>query len=94
MGSAKKELLIFSILFFIGALVLPFCIYIVGQSVIGEYSPDSGAFGLVMAIWGDLTRFRLGAWILVLSPWAVISLLRLAIGFLRAPARSRQAAES
>ena len=94
MDSLKKELLIFGILFFIGLVVLPFCIYVVGQNVIGEYSPDAGAFGLVMAIWGDLARFRIAAWILVLSPWAVIQLIRLAAALWRRPANISDTAES
>lgn len=94
MDSLKKELLIFGILFFIGLVILPFCIYIVGQNVIGEYSPDAGAFGLVMAIWGDLARFRIAAWILVLSPWGVIQLVRIAAGIWRGAANERDTAES
>lgn len=89
MSSLKKELLVFGILLFVGLIVLPFCIYVVGVNVIGEYSPDAGAFGLVMAIWGDLAQFSMPAWILVLSPWAVIMLLRLSIRAWRRPGISR-----
>ena len=85
MTSLKKELVISGILLFVGLVVLPFCIYIVGQNVIGEYSPDAGAFGLVTAIWSDLGRFSIGAWILVLSPLAVIQLLRLSARIWRRP---------
>lgn len=90
MTPLKKELLIFGVLLFAGLIILPFCIYIVGQNVVGEYSPDAGAFGLVMAIWGDLARFNPAAWILVLSPWGVIQLLRYGMRLWRraAPAQS------
>lgn len=83
MRSLRKELLIFGALLVFGALVLPFCIYIVGQNIIGEYAPDAGAFALVRAIWADLGRFSIPAWLLVLSPWGVIVLLRLAAGIWR-----------
>lgn len=94
MGSLKKELLIFGILLLAGLIVLPIGIYVVGQNVIGEYSPDAGFSGLVMAIWGDLATFSLGAWLLVLSPWGVISLLRATLHFWRSPARRTEPAES
>jgi hypothetical protein len=90
----RKELLIFGILFIVGTLVLPFCIYVVGQNIIGEYSPDTGAFGLVTAIWSDLARFSIGAWILVLSPWGVIQLLRLATRLWRGGTRTAGPADS
>jgi hypothetical protein len=75
----NKELLIFGFLFFVGLVVLPVCIYIVGVNVIGEYSPEAGMSGLLLAIWGDVARLRISAWILVLSPWVVIQLVRLAL---------------
>lgn len=89
MSSLKKELLIFGILLFVGLAVLPICIYVVGVNFIGEYSPNAGAFGLVMAIWSDLAQFNIGAWALVLSPWAVIALLRLSIRVWRRPGVSQ-----
>lgn len=91
MSSLRKELLIFAVLLFAGGLILPICIYVVGQNVIGEYSPDAGAAGLIIAIWSDLARFRISAWLLVLSPWAVIALVRLAVRIWR---HTAQPAES
>ena len=84
----NKELLLFGILFFAGLFVLPLCIYIVGQNVIGEYSPETGISGLYGAIWGDLARLGFGAWALVLSPWLIIQLCRVAIRVWRGPART------
>ena len=90
----RKELLIFGVLFFVGLVVLPFCIYIVGRSFIGEYSPEAGAAGLLMAIWGDLAGFSVAAWLLVLSPWLVIQLLRVAMRLWRRPPGTGQAVNS
>ena len=94
MRSLRKELLIFGILFVVGTLVLPFCIYVVGQNIIGEYSPDSGAFGLVRAIWSDLGRLSPGAWLLVLSPWGVIQLLRITARLWRSGSRTADVTDS
>jgi hypothetical protein len=80
-----KELLISGTALVLGFVLLPFCIYIVGQNVFGEYSAEAGAFGLATAIWSDLAAFSLGAWMLALSPLAVISLLRFAVRLWRRP---------
>ena len=92
LSNLKKELLIFGALFFVGLLVLPICVYVVGQSFIGEYSPEAGAAGLLTAIWADLAAFAPAAWLLVLSPWLVIQLVRVAIRLWRAPAADTGAA--
>jgi hypothetical protein len=89
--SLRKELLISSVLLVLGFVIVPFCIYIVGQNVFGSYSEESGAFGLVTTIWADLASFSLGAWILVLSPWAVIQLLRFSVHLWRGPKASAEA---
>lgn len=86
MSILKKELLIFAVLLFVGLIVLPLCVYVVGQNFVGEYSTQTGVAGLLTAVWGDFARFRAGAWILVLSPWLVIQLLRLALRLWRRPA--------
>mgnify|MGYP001812425300 CR=1 FL=1 len=91
MSSVRKELLISGFLLVVGFVILPFCIYIVGQNVFGAYSAESGAFGLVTTIWRDLAAFSLGAWILVLSPWAVIQLLRYAVRLWRRPKQAPEA---
>jgi hypothetical protein len=88
MSPRNRELTIFGVLFFVGLVILPVCIYVVGINLIGEYSPEAGISGLLMAIWGDLARLRIGAWILVLSPWLVIQLLRLAIRIWRGGQRT------
>lgn len=94
MNPRNKELLIFAVLFLTGLIVLPLCIYVVGVSVIGEYSPDAGLSGLLLAIWGDLARFRIAAWLLVLSPWIVIQLVRLAVRLWRGTAGAPDPAET
>lgn len=72
----KKELLICGALLAAGIVALPFAIYAVGQRVVGEYAPGQGALDLIGAIWAALAAFNPWAWLLVLSPYLVITLLR------------------
>jgi hypothetical protein len=61
-----------------GLVALPAAVYLVGLQVIGEYESQEGLRGLMSAVWRDLAAGHPAAWILVLSPYAVIQLLRLA----------------
>ena len=72
----KKELSVAVILLAVGLLLLPVAIYWVGLEIIGEYAPDAGLLDLMLAIWSALLAGEWGAWLLVLSPYAVILLLR------------------
>jgi uncharacterized membrane protein HdeD (DUF308 family) len=74
----KKELTIAALLLGFGFLVLPIAIYWVGQQVIGEYAPDAGVLDLAEAIWSDLLQLRPSAWTLVLAPYLMVQLVRLA----------------
>lgn len=79
----KFELVLAATLLCVGLIVLPVAVYWVGQFVVGEYENDGGILGLLGAIWSDLGRGRIPAWILVLSPYVVIQLLRLAKAVMR-----------
>jgi hypothetical protein len=74
----QVEAALFLGLLLFGLVVLPTAIYVVGGKVFGEYgAPGFGGF------FGDLgSRIRSGdavAWFLVLSPYLVWQVLRLAI---------------
>jgi hypothetical protein len=71
----KRELTLTGVLLAIGLLVLPLSIFAVGQQVIGEY--EGGIVGLMGAIWAALAGGQWPAWLLVLSPYVVVQLLRL-----------------
>jgi hypothetical protein len=73
----KREVAIGSGLLAFGLFVLPFAIYIVGQSVIGDYGADLGMLALAETIWSDFLALRPITWVLVLSPYLVVQLLRL-----------------
>jgi hypothetical protein len=74
----KRELVIAAT--FIGGslLLLPFAIYFVGRQGIGEYAADAGALDLAEQIWWDLMQLSPAAWTLVLTPYLLIQLIRLA----------------
>ena len=71
-----KELLVAAILLSFGILLLPVGIFIVGQGILGPYE-GGGLSDLSQAIWTALLSGRPSAWLLVLSPYIVIQLLRL-----------------
>lgn len=74
----KRELVLASTLIGVGLLLLPFAVYWVGQRIVGDYESDAGLWGLLTSIWTDFFSLDLGAWLLVLSPYATIQLVRLA----------------
>ena len=74
----RKELTLTAMLLSFGLLPLPIIVYWVGTRVVGEYAADSGLGALIWHIWSDLTAGNILAWILVLSPYLIIQLLRLA----------------
>ena len=73
----KREVAIGSGFLALGLFVLPLAIYFVGQRLIGDYGDDLGLVALVETIWKDFLALRPIAWLLVLSPYAVVQLLRL-----------------
>ena len=72
----QREVAIAAGLLAFGLVALPFAIYVVGQRVLGEYGEGDGALALAESIWLDLASLRLPAWILVLSPYLTIQLMR------------------
>jgi hypothetical protein len=74
--SWQRELSIAALAIGFGLLVLPLAIYVVGQQLLGEYRTDAGAMALAERIWLDLLSLRAPAWILVLSPYIAVQILR------------------
>ncbi len=75
----KKELALASTLIAGGLLLLPLAVYWVGQQIVGDYESEAGLWGLVTSIWADFFSLDLSAWLLVLSPYLTIQLVRLAL---------------
>jgi hypothetical protein len=75
----RKELLLAAALLSFGLTALPVLVYWVGSRVVGEYYPDSGLSDFVWHIWSDLAAGSVLAWILIVSPYLIIQLLRLAL---------------
>lgn len=76
----RRELVLAVSLIGIGLLPLPMAVYWVGQQVVGDYESSAGLVGLIGQIWSDLFRLYPGAWVLVLSPYLTVLLLRIALG--------------
>jgi hypothetical protein len=74
--SWQREVAIAAGLLAFGLVALPFAIYVVGQQLLGGYGEGAGALDLAENIWLDLASLRLPAWILVLSPYLTIQLIR------------------
>ena len=74
----RKELLIAVALLGFGVLPLPILVYWVGTRVVGEYAAEGGLWALVGNIWTGLGNGSALAWLLVVSPYLIIQLLRLA----------------
>ena len=82
MEAVKFELVLAAVLLAVGLLPLPVAVYWVGQFVIGVY--EGGGVGeLLSSIWTELGRGSATAWILVLSPYVAIQLIRAARKLLR-----------
>lgn len=76
----RRELILAGILVAAGALLLPVAIYFTGQALLGPYSDEGHGLGRLYGdIFSDLAAGFVPAWILVLSPWLGIQVLRLAL---------------
>ena len=71
----KREIAVAAGLFAAGLLLLPPAIYLVGRQVAGEYA--GGPLALADQIWADFMQLEPGAWLLVLSPYVLVQLVRL-----------------
>jgi hypothetical protein len=73
----KREIAIAAALFAAGLLLLPLAIYWVGRQVAGDYGGGGGPLALADQIWADFMQLEPGAWLLVLSPYLLLQLIRL-----------------
>ena len=75
--AVKRELVLAAWLAGLGVLVLPGAVYVVGQTVVGEYPADGGVLDLAANVWVEAIRGSPLALVLVLSPYGIVQLLRL-----------------
>ena len=85
--TTRNEIVLAGAMLVFGVFVLPYAIYFVGLRVVGPYDGGEGAVDLALAIWTGLARLQWSAWLLVLGPYAVAQLLRLALHTARARRR-------
>ena len=76
-ASVKRELVLAGSLVGFGIFVLPGAVYVVGQTVVGEYPADGGVLALAADIWLNMVRGNPLALVLVFGPYGVVQLLRL-----------------
>ena len=69
-----REALLALALIAVGLILLPALVYLVGQRIVGAYADGMG--GLYAATGDALISGNFFAWILVLSPWLCILLIR------------------
>ncbi len=80
---AIRELALFLVLFFVGLVVLPILIYLIGKSLFGEYG-GTGFSDFYQMLHGELRGGDPVVWFLMLSPYIGWQLLRLTVyGFRR-----------
>ena len=72
----KREIAIAAALFAVGLLLLPLAIYWVGHQVAGDYQ-GGGPLALADQIWTGFLQLEPAAWLLVLSPYLLLQLVRL-----------------
>ena len=75
--AVKRELVLAVSMLGLGVLLLPGAVYVVGQTVVGEYPADGGVLALAANIWVEAVRGSPLALVLILSPYGVVQLLRL-----------------
>ena len=86
-SAVVRELALFLVLLFVGLVILPLCVYIVGRSLFGDYAGSgfSDFYGVLHS------EFRSGepvVWFLMLSPYLVWQLLRVTISAFRHAGKS------
>jgi hypothetical protein len=82
----RRELIIAGVLAAIGLIALPLAIYFVGQRIVGPYGgegTEGGSLDLSASIWAAMAGGDWAAWLLVLSPYVFVQLIRLSMRIAR-----------
>jgi hypothetical protein len=72
----KKEAAVFVVFLFVGLVISPIFVWLVGNAVFGAYD-GAGYSDFFGTLSGKVRSGNLVAWFLVLSPWLVWQCLRL-----------------
>lgn len=81
----KFELALALALLVVGLVLVPLTVFWAGTAVAGDYAGEGGLWGLLVSLWRDAGRGQIAAWTLLLTPYLVVQLLRLAGALLRQP---------
>jgi len=85
---ALRESALFLVLLFLGFVIVPIPIYLVGQNLLGEFG-GNGYGDFFGTLSGKIRSGDLVAWFFVLSPYIAWQVLRLSICAWRAAGQSR-----
>ena len=75
----RREAMIAALLLGFGVVILPSLVYLVGIVIVEPYEGENGLATLYGSILSGLVKPELPAWLLVLGPYVVIQLVRLAL---------------
>ena len=90
-----REGIILGVLGFLGLIVLPISVYLVGARLLGDYGEEAGLGVFLRDFYGYVIKGEAGALALVAGPYALLQSARLLIWPLRAFSRkSPEAIES
>ena len=74
----RKEIALFVAMLFVGLVLMPIVIWIVGNAVFGDYG-GAGYGDFFSILSGRIRSGDLVAWFLVLSPWFAVQIVRIAV---------------
>jgi len=89
----RRELVAAALLILFGLAALPGLIYLVGTTIIGAYENEGGIGTFYDSIFQALTSPRATAWLLILSPYFVVQLLRAVVALRRPGSGVKQLTE-
>jgi hypothetical protein len=87
--NASKELAVFLALLFVGLVILPLSVYIVGRSLFGEYA-GMGFSDFYGMLHSEMRSGAPAVWFLILSPYLAWQSLRLTVFGFRRAGKSQQ----
>jgi hypothetical protein len=71
----RREIALFALLFGFGLLVMPFLIYLAGVMTLGPY--EGGLLAFLGSLMGAVFTAKPTAWLLVIGPYLMFSIIRL-----------------
>jgi hypothetical protein len=87
----QRELLILGIALFIGAVVVPAIIWLVGTFVFGKYAGGNSIVSLYVNFFKTLAQGAQSFWLVLLGPYVLITVARVLVAVFRGPSSNEEA---